>query len=498
MKRITRIIAAVLESRRFAVGAFCFFIVEGLWVACSAVYPMAFDEDFHFGLIKMYSHYWLPFLTTQPPNTSQYGAITRDPSYLYHYLMSFPYRFIELFTHDQTIQVILLRFINIGLFAVGILLSYKVMRRAGASRLLANSGMALFILIPIVPLLAAQINYDNLLLPLVAWTCLMVLRIDQQLQEGIIDLKLWSLLIVDCLLSSLVKYAFLPIALATFVFITIRVWHTFHGHKGKMSIALRKAYSILRKRAVIGLTILLFISAVMFSQRYVLNVVSYHTPLPKCNVVLNTDECMSYGPWARNYADEQTKGAVDHNILAYTWSWLQGMHYRLFFMVDGPASGFINYTPVPLPSATAVVLVISGIVALCFTWGYVFSGPKRGFLFFLFLMSSLYCLTLWVDNYSDFLATGQPVAINGRYLLIILPSLVIVFGRAFSIILARWRAVRTWAAVVTLALFLQGGGVLSFILRSDPQWDWPSAPIVHANNAARDVLAPPIIEGVKD
>jgi hypothetical protein len=59
---------------RFVMGLF---IVQSIWIAFSALYPQAFDEDFHFGLIKTYSHYWLPFLTKQPPNANAYGAVAR-------------------------------------------------------------------------------------------------------------------------------------------------------------------------------------------------------------------------------------------------------------------------------------------------------------------------------------------------------------------------------------------------------------------------------------
>jgi hypothetical protein len=57
LKHLFRLLAAVLRSRRSAIGALIFFVLEGLWIACSAVYPMAFDEEFHFGLIKVYSHH---------------------------------------------------------------------------------------------------------------------------------------------------------------------------------------------------------------------------------------------------------------------------------------------------------------------------------------------------------------------------------------------------------------------------------------------------------
>ena len=46
--------------------------------------------------------------------------------------------------------------------------------------------------------------------------------------------------------------------------------------------------------------------------------------------------CMEYGPWARNYRMAARKGYVDPNPLSYTWVWLQGLHYRMFFMISGP------------------------------------------------------------------------------------------------------------------------------------------------------------------
>src|SRR5262245_25799525 len=116
MHNIAAHIKALLSSRRLTYVILGFFVFEALWVAFSAVYPMAFDEDFHLGIIKIYSHQWLPFLSDNAVNTGQFGALSRDPSYLYHWLMSFPFRLVQLFTDSQTAQVIVLRLINIALF----------------------------------------------------------------------------------------------------------------------------------------------------------------------------------------------------------------------------------------------------------------------------------------------------------------------------------------------------------------------------------------------
>ena len=166
MKDFLNRVIAILSSRRFFWIIFVFFVFESIWIAFSAIYPMAFDENFHFGLIRVYSHYWLPFLNAQPPHADAYGAVARDPSYLYHYLMSFPYRLIALVVHGQTGQIIILRLLNIGLFSIGLILFRKVLLRARISRALTNMSLLLFALIPIAPQLAAHINYDNLIFPL--------------------------------------------------------------------------------------------------------------------------------------------------------------------------------------------------------------------------------------------------------------------------------------------------------------------------------------------
>ena len=168
MHKYTKRIYNLLSSKGFSLFIVLFFIFESAWIAVSAAFPQAFDEDYHFGIIKIYSHHIFPFLNSQPFGANVFGALVRDPSYLYQYLMSFPYRLISYLTPDQLTQVIFLRFINIGLVVICLFLFYKLIRKTGVSKILTNIILLLFILIPIVPQLSAQINYDSLLLPLLA------------------------------------------------------------------------------------------------------------------------------------------------------------------------------------------------------------------------------------------------------------------------------------------------------------------------------------------
>jgi hypothetical protein len=489
-------IPAILGSRRFFYGVLLFFVLESLWVAFSARYPMAFDEDFHVGIIKIYSHQWLPFLPGQPENGNPFGALATDPSYLYHYLMSFLYRLLAAVTDNQMVQIIGLRLLNIPMVAIALVLFRRLLLRAGVSAAYTHTALAVFVLIPILPLLSGQINYDNLLLPLIAGMCLLAFEIYRSFLRQRVPLVSLLLLAAVCLTASLVKYAFLPMAMVTFVFVLIGLWRGFYGRGGKaLPAACITAFRSARRPALWVLVAAVVVLSGLWLQRYGVNVVKYHTPVPACDAVLDEADCSEYGPWVRNYELAQAKGDVNESRLAYTWHWLQALHYRLFFMVNGPYDNYRNYPPMPLPSATAVLLAVSGLVAVVLYFRRLFKGQPL--LVYLAVMALFYGIVLWVEDYSQFIETGQPVAINGRYLLPILLPVAAVLGRALHLAFSATPRAKAWAAALVIVLFLQGGGVFSFILRSDARWYWPGAAVWHANNAAQHVISPFIITGSK-
>jgi len=485
-KRITR----WLQLPQFFMGVLLFFVIESLWIAFSARYPQAFDEQFHFGLIKIYSHHILPFLSGQPPDANQFGAVAADPSYLYHYIMSFPYRLLAVFVHTEAAQVIILRLCDVALFGSGLVLFRRVLLRARISAALVNASMLLLVFIPIVPQLAAQINYDDLLFPAAALTYLLTFHVVDGLRERRIDgVKILQLLAV-CLFASVVKYAYLPIFLAVIAWTAVVAWRSFGGVQ-PLRVATQKGFGQIARWPLIGLTTLVLIGAILCSQRYVVNVARYGDPIPDCGKVLTVEQCLRYGPWHRNYDDQQQSHAgVSKNPVRYTGEWFYGLYYRLFFAINGD---YTNYFPLPLPSIAAIVLALSGLVVMIREGRAIFRGNYHLVFFAVVILS--YCGALWFDNYKDFLRTGQPVAINGRYLLPILLPMAAILGRAISLSLRRRPA--TWKpllATATLLLFIAGGGVLTFISRSDDSWYWPNPAVKHVNHAAQKVLSPLLIE----
>jgi hypothetical protein len=491
-----------LGSRRFWYVVLGFFLFEALWFVFSAVYPMAFDEDFHLGVIRIYAEHWSPFLTIHPQGADQFGAVVRDPSYLYHYLMSFPYRLLVQLTDNMTVQVIVLRLLNVALFTGGLLLFRKVMLRAKASPALTHTSLALFILIPIVPQLAAHINYDNLLMVMLPLMCLTVFNLTDSFRKGRIDVAAALGFLAICLYMCVVKYAALPFLVGAVVFLFAMFMRYFWGRMRTVGPAIWKDTKQLRRPILLTLVAICLLGTVLFVQRYGVNVARYKTPVPDCGKVLTVEQCVAYGPWGRDYYFEQARPSeFNPNPLAYMSEWLEGMWFRTFFAVSGPASNFTNYPPLVVPAHTAVVVLIFGVVASVFWWRRLFIGDA--YLVFFVTLIGVYCAILWFDQYGMYRQTAQPVAINGRYLLPILPLLAVVLGRGFSSAINSVRkplnrtTIKAAAATLTIVLFLHGGGVFTFILRSDSTWYWPNAAVRKVNEASQKVLAPITIEGSK-
>jgi len=86
---------------------------------------------------------------------------------------------------------------------------------------------------------------------------------------------------------------------------------------------------------------------------------------------------------------------------------------------------------------------------------------------------------------------------NSRYLLPILLLVVALFGKAFSIALKNSSTAKVALACIAIVFFVQGGGLFTFINRSDETWDWQNPKVIKVNNAARHITSKVIINGRK-
>ncbi len=473
-------------------------VAQAAWIALSGRYPMAFDEDFHLGVIKLYAHHPSPFWSYNPPGTEIYGPIARDPSYLYHLLMSWPYRLISLFTHNQVAQVMLLRAINIGLFASGLVLFRKLLGKVGASRAMVNVSLLAFVLIPVVPMLAAQINYDNLFVPAVGLSLLLTVNFAEELRsKKRVNLNQLALLVTCILLASLVKYAFLPLLLVIAAYVVWELVITFRGWR-KIAAAFRAGLAKTGRRARWTLLLAVLLALGLFTERYGVNMVRYHKPVPDCNQVLSLKQCRSYGPWVRDYdlaaakkSLPPTHDKVKDNPIAYTTeNWFYGMWLRLFFTLNGPVGQFETRGPFPVPAIGAIVFFAGGFLLLVRYWHRILKSYNLEVIRFFMMATLSYIIVLWVTEYQAYLHTGQPVAVNGRYLLPVLPLILVLIALAYARLLAGRPRLKPWLAGLAIACLLWGGGALTFILRSNDNWLWDNSTARHVNYDVRTVVGP--------
>jgi hypothetical protein len=467
-------------SRRFFLITVGLLIFQAVWIALSSRYAMAFDEDFHLGIIRLYAHHTNPFWTGPVPGSEAFGAVARDPSYLYHFLMSFPYRLINFFTYNQAVQVLLLRAINIGLFAWALTIYRRLLLKTGASKAVVNLSLFVVVLLPVTSLLAAQINYDNLLIPLAGLALLLTLKVRDDLARKKIDARLTLTLLILCLLTSLVKYAFLPMFAVIVAYLLIYFWKT----KPKVpDFSLKNWLNI-------GLVLALLVSGGLFVERYGINLIKYHKPVADCGEVLDYQHCQYYGPWIRDYNFKISKTTNDRDPVSYTQHWIYGMWLRTMFAVGGPNTNFETRGPLIIPGVTLIVMAVLGAGAFLLKAKQVWRKYNQPALWLMTSVISVYVISLWLEEFRLFVETGQPVAINGRYLLPVLPLISTLAALAVRELTLKRRQLQVVVASLLILGLIWGGGVLTYILRSGDAWYWNNGAVKSANHAVKNVLGP--------
>lgn len=490
-----------LGSRKALYIILGLFIFQALWIALSSRFPMAFDEQVHYGITKLHTTTWSPFFDQVPGYANEFGPVTRDPSFLFYYLQSFPLRLIMLFTDSMTAQIIALRLLNIGLVVAGLLVFRKLLLRLGLNSLRANIILAFFCLIPIFPLMAGQVSYDNLVFLGSAIVLLLGVTFVQRFyQDKTIDPSVLTALLLTGLFTSMVKYPFLPIFAAVALYSGWIVVRNF--------TKTRQAYVVwwnkLALRFKVALIVTVAIGGGLFAGSYGLNLVRYHTPVPKCDVVLSIDECRVYAPWNRDYITSQSHPTTEPaELAAYFPKWVSQMIRETFFMVTSyyDEQGVAHYhvtKPLPILHITGWALFIAGSLIILLNLRFLWANPVYRLILIALL---LYTAALLQSNLALFFHTGVAVAIHGRYLI---PLMLPVIGLAVigsGHLLQRLpstnfdrnqkRAFKTGALLVVLILCLQGGGLVSYIMAIDDWWVWPqSQSAKDINNTARNLLEP--------
>jgi hypothetical protein len=223
----------------------------------------------------------------------------------------------------------------------------------------------------------------------------------------------------------------------------------------------------------------------------------YHTPTPQCNMVLDVDTCRAYDPFARNqsYKDSDDKALLSHkDKVNYPLTWLHGIVRSLFFSVGPKQLNYPAGEPLPIAAGLGYVFGVIGIVILLWKARFLW---RQNHAFQLFIIVSVVYLTvLFLQNFSDYLSLGVPVAIQGRYTTpVLLPGLMLVLVAAQDILRKVPTRFKLGAVILVSLLMLEGGSIEPFIIRSSDQWMWPHSVSQQLNNDTRKILWPLLVRG---
>jgi hypothetical protein len=301
------------------------------------------------------------------------------------------------------------------------------------------------------------------------------------------------------LLSSLVKYEFFPIFAAIVVYLCALLHQTYHFHFAPLRKSIGKDWLKLSNVSRVLLVMLFTVSLTFFVQRDGTNIIKYHTISPDCGVVLSVKDCSAYSVWSHDYSSHNqvvaSQNTVDRNPFEYFWQWMYWLWYRLFFGINGVSSGYTNYPPLPLPSAGFILVVFAGAACVIKWRKRIFKD--NNYMLLLSVIIVLYLFALLLEGYMKYEYTDVLELMNGRYLLPIVPVAAAIVGKGFSVALKNKDRLRAYFAVAAIALFIQGGGFLTFITLSDSTWDWQNSLVVKANNDARKIADVFVINGKK-
>lgn len=497
-KRSNYTFIRVLSSNKFFIGIAILFFLQMAWVALFSIYPMLFDEEYHLGIIDIYSRQTSPFIGVQPSEAAFHGDITRYSSYFFHYLMSYPYRIISFFTDDLMTKIILLRFICISLVLGGFIIFRKFLIKAGLSRAATHSALLIFTLIPLVPFALAQLNYDALLfllIPIMLYASLKTADKNQHQARNVL------LLLITGFIASVTKFTSLPIFLGCVIFVSIMLRR--HYGKQAIKIILDQYKTISRLKQVI-VSVFLLLSFGLVVERYGVNLATYQKLEPRCDVLHTKKECSEYTVYRR---DTKWKAANDsinkprQDVVTYTQNYWAPHIFNDFFVTGAFVRGDdkankIRELPTRLeansgnnvPRTAGWVVLWVSVALIGFLALRRQLRPKRLFLL-VGLVLVIYSAALFTKNYTDYLSIGSPTAAQGRYfiplLIPILGLVVVSLGR-----IIKQKSIKISLVVVALVIFSQGGGVGSYILYSNQKWYWSQNRdhLQKINNDTRQVL----------
>lgn len=414
-------IKTILASKKFYYFLIALFAIQAVYFSAVINYKVPSDEEYHFTLTQYYAQRPVtagPIIADQS-SAFNLGDIERIPSYLYHYTLSFYLRAVSTVTNNQDTQIFMLRLVNVALGVAALVMLAKIFKRINRSRLTINLTIAWLAMTGMFVWVFAGLSYDNLSILLFFAMLYVLIGMKDKLR-----LRQSLLAIVTALALLLTKETYVPIVLLSFLLLL--------GYRLKMS-GMRKTIEQLRisikqdwahtagRVVLLVLVALTIVFSGLFVERYVQNFVKYGKVTPTCDQVHTVDQCMQSSIYRRNTGQKAEfdayKKANDprlDNAAVFGVKWV-GLIYERTYFYRG------HQTITGNRSAEIVGAISASFILALLLYSLVRAKKISHISIALGILTIFYIATVFLYNLNTYYFYGYPFAIQGRYLLPVLP-----------------------------------------------------------------------------
>lgn len=433
-----------VSSDIFLKVIFIVFIIEALFFAVFVKFGLPPDENYHFAYIRLFaSRFPSPFITNQPGyDVVLEGA--RNPFFLYHYLLSFPYLLVKNWTYGY----IFLRIINIGISFGSLFVVKQIADKLKLSKLVRNISLFMLCNTLMFVFISGSITYDNLFILI----CLLVTSLLLDMWKGLTIQRLLIFLTL-MLAGCLVKVNFLPFAAVAFGVLASKAVTGFRQARTELAQSFQKDKLTNYLLIFFGFLAISF----LFVNRYGVNLVRYGTYQPTCSQVRTLDVCKKNALFAREEKLNLEHRKLNMGPVRYAVMWAKLIVERTFGV-------FAHRRFSPFLPVTIMMLLyfLLGVMV-------VIRGLDSTHQRVLFVLIGLYLLILLTENYRIATHTGREgLAIHGRYAFNVLPLLYLLINQK---LLALVRNNRNKALLLlTLIVLFTVSNIPTYMIKSSANW----------------------------
>jgi hypothetical protein len=456
-----------LGSKKFLLFILAIFILQSVWYAASIKYRIPPDERYHYQVTNYYAERPVlsgPVIKDQSKATFHLGDIERTPSYLYHYLMSFPLKAVKSITKSENKQVIILRLINLLIVLGGLLILYKMFVHIKLTNLQINIIFLLLTMTGMFVWMSVAINYDSLA-QVLFWASLYVLILMLSKPKAIYIIGFGVL----AMATVITKITFAPIlfisALASVVILI--------KSKKLKAKQLKNEFNISNRKLIVCIGAFLLVG-VLFAERIGGNLINYSAITPACHSLHTKEECLNSGGYARSVGQSQIVQEMKNNgedldVIPgeFTSNWIQLMYDRIYFYL-----GHKQMQPTTAARTVGLLTVVFVIVLLAMKKKKLLMYDSQALLL---VVTTSYILVLFYFNLSSYINSWAKFGYQGRYLLPVIPfiymfSVLMFFNVYRGASRNAKKALLSTAVVLGLLNLYHHAPVLVFMRGTDSTW----------------------------